>query len=75
MSARMSGGGLGTCPDCGKMRHRSRSEAKQAARRQHPGQHLSQFRCGEFWHNGHVHPLRLAGNGTVAASHRTGDEA
>lgn len=49
---RHPGGNLGACPDCGKLRYTSRRGAK-AASKVHPGQHLSAYPCGEYWHYGH----------------------
>lgn len=42
-----------TCPDCGKRRHPTRSAAKKVAR--HLGwTGLHPYRCGDFWHLGHL---------------------
>lgn len=44
----------GKCPyPCGKIRYGSRSEAKKAAKVIHPGDHLSSYSCGDWWHFGH----------------------
>lgn len=44
------------CPGCGKRKRRylTRRAAKQFAKRTARGEHLSQYRCGDFWHNGHL---------------------
>jgi len=39
---------VGRCPDCGKLRYATRSEARKAARQQ--GGHLHPYRCGDYWH-------------------------
>lgn len=60
--------GLSTCPDCGKRRYGSRKDAKRAARARHPGDHLAEYRCGGFWHVGHLPQaaaLGLAGRAEV----------
>lgn len=43
-----------TCPTCGKRRYLTRKTARQYARRNHPGDHLSAYKCGDFWHLGHL---------------------
>lgn len=44
----------GACPECGKVRYRSRKDARKVAREVYPGTHLSPYRCGEFWHLGNL---------------------
>ena len=46
--------GILRCPTCGKWCYLTRKTARQAARRKHPGHHLSAYRCGKFWHLGHL---------------------
>lgn len=44
------------CPTCGKVRFLTRSRAKKVAKnlnRRRPG-HLNAYRCGDFWHIGHL---------------------
>lgn len=47
----------GKCPDCGKVRYRSRADAKKAARtRNLPG--MSPYECSDgYWHLGHLPPV------------------
>lgn len=42
------------CPDCGKRRYQTRKQAKLWARRLHPGDRLSPYKCGDYWHLGHL---------------------
>lgn len=44
----------GRCPDCGKKRWPSRRAANRAAARLPGGQRLSAYRCGDYWHLGHL---------------------
>lgn len=44
----------GKCPDCGKDRFKSEKGAKRASRRIHPTDRLNAYRCGAYWHYGHV---------------------
>lgn len=55
-SARYAGhaGGSVACPDCGKVRYPSRTAARQAARHAAHLRGLNAYRCGEFWHLGHL---------------------
>lgn len=54
MSFEAAGRGV-ECPEgCGKRAYRNRREAKRAARRYHPGDHLSAYPCGQLWHYGHL---------------------
>lgn len=49
----------GACPEpvChGKMRYPSRKHAKEAARRLHIGEKLNAYKCGDYWHLGHLPP-------------------
>lgn len=39
---------------CGKLRYTSRKRARAAARVKHPGMHLAAYRCGPYWHLGHL---------------------
>jgi predicted RNA-binding Zn-ribbon protein involved in translation (DUF1610 family) len=50
----MTGVGAFKCPTCGKRRYLTRKEARQASRRWHRGDRLSPYRCGQFWHLGHL---------------------
>jgi hypothetical protein len=41
---------MGTCPDCGKVRYRTRADAR-AARRQLSGDRPRRvYQCGDYWH-------------------------
>ena len=42
------------CAECGKYRYFNRKAARRAARRYHPGDSMSVYRCGDFWHIGHT---------------------
>ena len=53
---------IGTCPDCGKARWRTRRQAVQAAQRIYPGQHMSPYQCGDFWHLGHLPRIVRSGD-------------
>lgn len=52
---------VGICPDCGKIRYRSRKHAKAMARRLHPNAHLSPYKCGDYWHFGNLPKAVKAG--------------
>jgi hypothetical protein len=45
---------LGICTECGKRIYTHKAHAKKAARVFHPGEHLAVYRCGEWWHYGHL---------------------
>lgn len=45
-------GGGARCPDCGKLCYLTRKAAKRASRRM--ATPMSAYRCGDFWHNGHM---------------------
>jgi len=43
----------GECPTCGKLRYPTRKVAKAVARRlSHRG--TNEYRCGDYWHIGHL---------------------
>ena len=42
-----------TC-ECGKRSFRTRGEAKAVAKRAHPSERLSVYRCGDGYHYGHL---------------------
>lgn len=42
------------CPTCGKRRYLTRKQARQFARKLHPGERLSPYKCGDYWHLGHL---------------------
>lgn len=43
-----------TCPTCGKRRYQTRKQARQAAKHNHPGDHQTAYKCGNYWHHGHL---------------------
>lgn len=45
---------VGDCSTCGKLCFVSRKIAKNAAKRHHPEERLSVYRCGRYWHYGHL---------------------
>lgn len=45
---------IGTCTTCGKRCYVTKRAAKTAARALHPGDHLNAYRCGPWWHLGHL---------------------
>jgi hypothetical protein len=46
---------------CGKGRYVSRKAARHAGKANHPGEHLSSYRCGPYWHYGHLKRRVLTG--------------
>jgi hypothetical protein len=46
----------GLCPACGKRRYLSRRDAKTFARisSHHKHRGMTAYRCGDFWHLGHL---------------------
>lgn len=53
-----------TCPRCGKRRYPTRRVARRQARRLYPGDRLSAYPCGTFWHVGHLPDSVKAGEET-----------
>lgn len=51
---------VGVCQleTCGKVMYSSRADARKAAKLLFPGDHLTAYQCGDFWHFGHE-PLRV----------------
>lgn len=45
---------VGTCVKCGKASYLSRKDARSVARNRHPGEHMSAYPCGDYWHIGHI---------------------
>jgi hypothetical protein len=43
----------GRC-SCGKLRYASRKDARAVARKAHPGEHMSAYECGGYFHIGHI---------------------
>lgn len=61
----------GPCPDCGKLRYRSRKRAKAAARsRSYQG--INAYQCGDFWHFGHL--PKWISDGTVERTYLDRDD-
>lgn len=54
---------LGRCQPCGKLLWDSRTAARSVAKSNHPGEHMSVYRCpvSDGWHYGHLHPHVVAG--------------
>lgn len=46
--------GIKTCETCGKKCYASRKIAKDSARAVHPSERMSVYRCGDYWHYGHM---------------------
>lgn len=47
--------GAGSCPTCGKLRFLTRAQAKKTTRRMKGRRgRLHAYRCGDFWHIGHM---------------------
>lgn len=68
-------GYVGDCPDCGKRRYLSRSNAKRAARINHPGDsRMAEYLCGGFWHLGHL-PSHVVNRGLTRAPYKPGGDA
>lgn len=55
----------GICPleTCGKTRYLTRRDAKKVARNLFPGDHLTAYPCGDWWHFGHEPERVLHGYG------------
>lgn len=46
---------MARCEECGKIRYLSKNAAKRAAKRMRGRRGaLNAYRCGEFWHLGHL---------------------
>lgn len=52
---------LGTCTVCGKQTYASRQTAKRAMKRLYPEDRQSVYRCGDFYHFGHLPRVVRAG--------------
>ena len=55
-------GSLGTCMECGKRCYGSRSAAKRMLKRRFPGERMSVYKCGDFYHLGHLPGRVIAGD-------------
>lgn len=56
----------GVCPDCGKMAHATRAQAKAVVKRSHH-EHMSVYKCTSgYWHVGHLRLKVLRGDITRA---------
>ncbi len=45
---------VGTCDDCGKLRFKSRKQAKVYMHNRFPKERMSVYRCGGYFHFGHT---------------------
>lgn len=54
-------GQLGTCVVCGKRSYASKQAAKRAMKRLYPEDRQSVYRCGDFYHFGHLPGVVRAG--------------
>lgn len=52
---------IGKCATCGKLSFLTRKAAKRWARRHRPGEHFNEYKCGDYWHYGHVFAATLRG--------------
>lgn len=55
------GTAIGRCPNCGKLRYLTRKKARAAARKLHPGKHMSIYRCVGWYHIGRPSQERVRG--------------
>lgn len=55
---------LGTCEVCGKRCYESRRAARRAAHAIFPTQKVSAYRCGNFYHFGHL--PKIVNDGTMS---------
>lgn len=50
------------CGECGKVSYLSRAGARKARKAAaHRGEHMSVYRCGDYYHLGHLAPDVIAG--------------
>lgn len=68
---------LGYCPvdGCTKIMYESRSDARRAARKFYPGDHLTAYECNGFWHFGHPPPKVIRGLGWGGETRLAGQAA
>lgn len=45
---------VGTCGECGKRSYPTRDQARKASNAGQPSEHMSAYRCGDYWHVGHL---------------------
>ena len=45
---------VGTCRECGKRSFVTRKAARGFIRRVFPGEALTVYQCGDYWHYGHI---------------------
>lgn len=55
-------GSLGTCEVCGKRCYLTKQAARRARSRRFPGERMSVYRCGDFYHLGHLPGRVIAGD-------------
>lgn len=53
---------VGTCPSCGKRRYVSKRAAKAVIRQYRD--RMNAYRCGEYWHVGHLPRPVITGDAT-----------
>lgn len=51
----------GRCADCGKANYETRAKAKKGAKVFHPDNPMRPYKCGQFWHIGHLSSSRRRG--------------
>jgi hypothetical protein len=64
MTTTMAGQSRGACRMCGKQSYVTRKDARKAAKRAFPGEHMQAYECrygGGLWHVGHAAPAVVAG--------------
>lgn len=64
------GGHVGICSHCGAVCFISRKAARRYARSEFPGDHLSAFRCGRYWHFKLLSRARIRGEDGVGRDGR-----
>lgn len=45
---------IGRCSDCGKLRFENRKATKKYINKRFPGDHMTIYKCGEYFHFGHT---------------------
>lgn len=58
-----------TCVHCGKACYPSRKQARARMHVLFPGEHVSAYRCGDYWHAGHMPAWVLTGERDRAVQH------
>ena len=55
----------GKCQECGKLCYLNRKDARKACKASFPGQTVSAYPCGRYWHVGHT-PRKIVTEGREA---------